>query len=75
MNLIVKSYPVRFKPDLDNGFWMQEKIMIHDPKDSISETKIKNIIQYLYDEGFILDRRTPYEVVRAEGIEPPTSTV
>ena len=31
--------------------------------------------KYLIDEGFILHRRTPYEVVRAEGSEPPTSTV
>ena len=54
---------------------MLEKILIFDKDDSINEAEIKKIIQYLYDEGFILDRRTPYQVVRAEGIEPPTNTV
>ena len=75
MNLIVNSYPVRFKADLNNGYWMQEKIMIYDSKSSLNKAGIRVIIQYLYDEGFILDRRTPHEVVRAEGIEPPTNTV
>ncbi len=75
MNLIINSYPVSLKPDLDNGFWAQEKIVIHDTKGSLNEAETRTIIQYLYDEGFILDRRTPHEVVRAEGIEPPTGTV
>ena len=75
MNLTINSYPVVFQPDLNNGFWMQEKIVIHDSQGSLGELGIRSIIQYLYDEGFILDRRAPYEVVRAEGIEPPTSTV
>jgi hypothetical protein len=75
VNLIINSYPISFKPDLDNGFWMQEKIIIHDTKGFLDKAGIMRIIQYLYDEGFILDRRTPYELVRAEGIEPPTSTV
>tara|TARA_Y100000310_G_scaffold316421_1_gene368132 strand:+ start:236 stop:400 length:165 start_codon:yes stop_codon:yes gene_type:complete len=54
---------------------MKEKILIHDKDGSLGELEIRKIIGYLYEEGFILDRRTPYEVVRAEGIEPPTNTV
>ena len=75
MKLAINSRTIVFKPDLESRFWMLEKILIFDKDDSINEAEIKKIIQYLYDEGFILDRRTPYQVVRAEGIEPPTNTV
>ena len=75
MKLVVNSRPITFKPDLKTEFWMKEKILIHDKDNSLEEPEAKKIIEYLYEEGFILDRRTPYEVVRAEGIEPPTSTV
>ncbi len=75
MKLVVSSRPITFKPDLKTEFWMKERILIHDKDGSLEEPEVKKIIEYLYEEGFILDRRTPYEVVRAEGIEPPTSTV
>ncbi len=37
-------------------FWHDDRIMFYsDPED-----KKADIIQYLYNEGFIQDRRTPY---------------
>ena len=75
MKLTVNSRPITLKPDLETEFWMKERILIHDKDNSLEKPEIKKIIEYLYEEGFILDRRTPYEVVRAEGIEPPTDTV
>ena len=74
MKLPINSREVIFKPDLETEFWMKEKILIYDNDNSLSKLEIRKIIQYLYDEGFILDRRTPYEVVQAEGVEPPTNT-
>ena len=39
-----------------DGFWHDDKIIFcTDPEDNKY-----NIIQYLYNEGFIKDRRTPY---------------
>ena len=74
MKLPINSREVIFKPDLETEFWMKEKILIYDNDNSLSKLEIRKIIQYLYDEGFILDRRTPYEVVQTEGVEPPTNT-
>jgi kynureninase len=39
-----------------SGFWHDNKIIFYsDPED-----KKQDVIQYLYNEGFIQDRRTPY---------------
>ena len=39
-------------------FWYNDKIIFHtDPKH-----KKRDIIQYLYNEAFIQDRRTPYVI-------------
>ena len=70
MKLPINSRKVVFKPDLETEFWMKEKILIYDDDNSLSDLEIRKIKEYLYDEGFILDRRTPYEVVRTEGVEP-----
>tara|TARA_B100000287_G_C20125477_1_gene580067 strand:+ start:296 stop:472 length:177 start_codon:yes stop_codon:yes gene_type:complete len=41
------------------GPWYDNKIIFYtDPGDDKHE-----IIQYLYDEGFIQDRRTPYKIL------------
>jgi hypothetical protein len=41
------------------GAWYDHLIIFHtDPGD-----KKREIIQYLYDEGFILDRRTPCKIL------------
>ena len=45
------------------GFWRLDKIKIHSPHLIISEKQTQNIIEYLYSEGFIQDRRTTYEIV------------
>ncbi len=74
MKLPINSREVAFKPDLETGFWMKEKILIYDNDNSISESEIKKIKEYLYDEGFILDRRTPYEIVQVKSAEPPADT-
>jgi len=40
-------------------FWYDDKICFH----PIPTTEVKReIIQYLYNEGFIRDRRTPYVI-------------
>lgn len=41
-----------------HGFWYDHQIIFYsDPGDNKYD-----IVQYLYEEGFILDRRTPYVI-------------
>lgn len=46
------------------GYWKRDKILIHDIYYQVMDDEIEDIIQYLYDEGFIEDRRTRYELVQ-----------
>jgi len=42
----------------EREYWYDTRIIFHtDPGD-----RKNDIIQYLYNEGFILDRRTPYVI-------------
>lgn len=43
--------------------WASKIITIYDPKKQINEAFCTMMIQYLYDEGFIEDRRTDVEIV------------
>jgi len=53
----VHGIDVEIHKDPDN-FWHNDKVIFYtDPKD-----KKFGIIQYLYNEGFIEDRRTPYTI-------------
>ena len=57
LNILAVNYP--------KGHWKTKKIFIHDVIESgLSENEVVAIIQYLYDEGFIDDRRTEYEVIK-----------
>ena len=41
-----------------SSYWGDKKIIIYDPANGLTEEKERSITQYLYDEGFIEDRRT-----------------
>ena len=42
-----------------NGFWGDDKVILYsDPGECTAR-----ILQYLYNEGFIQDRRTPYIIL------------
>jgi hypothetical protein len=43
--------------------WENNAVFICDPDKGIKRSEIINIIEYLYEEGFIDDRRTPYEIL------------
>jgi len=45
------------------GHWKSKRLYIYDPNQKIERDDIFNIIQYMYDEGFLEDRRTEYEVI------------
>ena len=45
------------------GFWLHDRVIIHDPIDTLDTENVTEILQYLYDEGFIQDRSTPYQII------------
>ena len=60
---IVKVFPC------NDGDWRHDTVFIYNTdKKSIKDKKIRIIMQYLYDEGYIKDRRTKYEIFDEEGV-------
>jgi len=58
-DLIVNGIPVIVNSD-ENGAWMKDCVIILKP--DVAEAEIVGVMSYLYEEGFILDRRTRCEV-------------
>ncbi len=68
--LIVEVYEnVPKEQNYAEGDWRGDKIYIYDGLGDAPEEEIDQIIEYLYNEGFILDRRTDYEVLRPDNFE------
>ena len=72
MDLIfLNGLPIEVKherpdPSHPAGYWKHDKIYIHDPLGDISEEEVVIVKEYLYNEGFIQDGRTPHTVVRGD---------
>jgi len=46
------------------GKWQEDKLSIRAPKNKkILEENVLPIVEYLYNEGFISDRRIDYEII------------
>ena len=64
--LSIKNFSIEILNDVDismpGGYWKNDKILIYDPCKRIKDSDIIYIIEYLYCEGFVQDRRTPYEI-------------
>jgi len=58
-DLIVNGMPVIVNSD-ENGEWMKDCVIILKP--DVTKAEIVSVMSYLYEEGFILDRRTRCEV-------------
>ena len=58
-DLVINNISVLLNTDED-GVWVDDFLIIL-KKDS-TEEEIANIISYLYEEGFICDRRIKYEI-------------
>jgi len=50
----------------EENYWGNHRIYIYDCLSDLTEEERAVIIGYLYDEGFIDDRRTKCEVIRGE---------
>ena len=60
IDLVVNKIPVVINTD-ESGVWIEDSLLILKP--DASEEEIRDIINYLYEEGFILDRRIQYKIV------------
>ena len=62
--IVINGLLVEIENEGDNH-WRNKKILIHDVIDSGLEGKeVAAIVAYLYDEGFIEDRRIEFEVIK-----------
>ena len=62
-NFFVEVYD---KPTGVPDYWKSKGVRIYDPLEDITEKQERYIVQYLYDEGFIQDRRVDSEVITGE---------
>ena len=73
-DIIILGFAVEIFKDMPRdtpypeGHWLGYKIYIYDCVGDASEKEIKKIVEYLYEEGFIQDRRTEYTVLRGEDL-------
>ena len=55
--------PYRVKVYLcEDGNWRHDTVFIYNNSKCIAEKEIDSVMQYLFDEGFIKDRRTKYYI-------------
>tara|TARA_Y100001938_G_scaffold140893_1_gene209823 strand:+ start:9997 stop:10239 length:243 start_codon:yes stop_codon:yes gene_type:complete len=46
--------------------WWGYKVLVYDGMNDVSEQEAIKIKEYLYDEGFIPDRRIEYEIIKSD---------
>ncbi|MAH48555.1 hypothetical protein CMI37_22200 [Candidatus Pacearchaeota archaeon] len=46
--------------------WQSKAVRIYDPQGSVTEGAERAVIQYLYSEGFIEDRRVKCDIITGE---------
>ena len=49
------------------GNWKKDQIEIYDPMDNLTNLRIASLINYIYEEGYIVDRRARVNIVDREG--------
>ena len=59
------NFPVEVHQS-DDGNWQNDTIFIYSNDKIVEKKQIYAILQYLYDEGYIQDRRTKYIIVDSE---------
>tara|TARA_Y100000310_G_C20630670_1_gene788463 strand:- start:984 stop:1175 length:192 start_codon:yes stop_codon:yes gene_type:complete len=59
-DVVINSIPVIINTD-ESGMWTEDFLMVL--KQDATEKEVKDVINYLYEEGFILDRKIQYKIV------------
>ena len=75
--LFLNGIPVEIKDDpsvhFPAGSWLRTVIYIYDSLNNITKKEIHSIIEYLYNEGFIMDRRTSFKIIKENGADNSTT--
>jgi len=61
--LVINNQVVEIHYD-KTGNWRKDKVYIWDCTEILLDTEANHIIDYLYEEGFIMDRRLELVIVR-----------
>jgi|TARA_Y100000310_G_C20388273_1_gene671510 hypothetical protein len=61
--LILSGLAVEIHYD-KTGDWRKDRVYIYDCKEDLSDAEANKMVGYLYDEGFIMDRRVEMTIVR-----------
>jgi hypothetical protein len=67
-SLTYRGIPVQVHP-CEDGNWQHDTVFLYNTQKIITKAEITTIIQYLYDEGYIKDRRTKYMIADGNSYE------
>ena len=60
IDLVINKIPIVINTD-ESGVWVEDSLMVLKP--DATEREVHDIINYLFEEGFIWDRRIKYKIV------------
>ena len=60
-HLTINEIPIKVFLFRD-GDWRHDSVFLYNKKKVVTKIEIHTILQYLYDEGYIKDRRTRYMI-------------
>ena len=50
-----------------SGNWKNDEIEIYDPIENLTKSRIISLVNYIYEEGYIVDRRVKVQIIDKEG--------
>ena len=60
--IVVSGLLVEIRRD-KTGKWQEDELFIFASEEGLEDAEVANIINYLYEEAFIMDRRINYEII------------
>jgi hypothetical protein len=60
IDLVINKVAVVINTD-EGGAWVEDSLVVLKP--DATKEEVRDIINYLFEEGFILDRRIQYKIV------------
>ncbi len=60
--VVVSGLLVEIRRD-KTGKWQEDQLFIFASEEGLEDAEVTNIINYLYEEAFIMDRRINYEII------------
>ena len=64
--LLVDGYPIVVRYG-EKGCWKHDLVEIYDALDDLNNPHIASLVNYIYEEGYIVDRRIQINIIDEEG--------